>query len=183
VKNYGSIKGYLFLQMQVAVLAALIISILSSFYYDFSIMVAQILPAIILVAALSRFRKDYKSESMQYVALFTVFMLIALLAPFTARSAMSGNPFAAAQYVFYGLVVLLLGFVTVKYALSRNYVEGKVLLSDGDTAAVLIDFDMMAGIRAGKYVVKNRGAKKGQKVKVKIKKSFFGKVEPVEVIR
>jgi len=182
-KQYGSIKGYLYMKMQVAVILAILISMITTIYNNYIYLIAEIVPIAMLSYGLIRLKKKFKKDFMQSAILFGVLFAIALVGPFVLRQAIASDPFGSINYILYIVLAFLALFIILKSFASQNMMTGKVLLADKSMAVVQLDFDLVSGIKAGKYVVKNRGAKKGQKVKVKIKKGILRKTEPVEVIK
>ena len=71
------------------------------------------------------------------------------------------------------LVALSLGF---RFVFGKKETEGIVLLSDSGGAGVKIEFDLFAGLNAGKYVVgAGRKYGKGEKVRIALKRKMFRK--------
>jgi uncharacterized membrane protein len=169
--------------MQIAVILAILISMIAAIYNNYTLLIAEILPIAMLSYGLIRMKKKFKKDYMQSAILFGVLFGIALFGPFVLRQAIAADPFGSINYILYVVLAFLALFIILKSFASQNMMAGKVLLADKSWAVVQLDFDLVTGIRAGKYVVKNKGAKKGQKVKVKIKKGIFRKTEPIEVIK
>jgi uncharacterized membrane protein len=180
VRNYGSPKGYLLLLMQVSVIVALFISMASLFSGPW-LMLLEIFPAALLAGTLVEFRKKWRQESASHVAIFGLMFAAVLAVPAFTRT-VSANPIAAANQLVYALIFLLLLLIGFRLVFSRRAIEGVVILSDHESAVVQTDYDLLAGVKAGRWVVQNRGAKKGQKVRISVNRSFFGQPRPGRIL-
>lgn len=184
VRQYGSEKGYLFLLMQLALIAGLLISIFAVFIRENSYMFLQVIPIFMLVLSLTKFNKKFRSEFTTYAAFFIVFFFLVTIAPFALRIlTISTNPLEMIKYSLYLVLAVLIVYVIFKLYLSRKTVTGVVLMADRGEVVVQVDFDLLSGIRAGKYVVETKGRKlrKGQTVKVLIKGGLFTRPTPYKL--
>jgi uncharacterized membrane protein len=175
-------KTRLLWEMQIAVIAAVVIAVLAITFY-FYVFFLEILPTMLLAHALYEFRKKYKKEFLLHLLIFSTLFFISLILPLVFKYfIVVTSPYEAMRYWIFAIILLVILFL-LKYALSKNWTIGEVLLADKNTAVVECDFDLIAGIKAGRYVVKNKGARKGQRVRVKIKKGLFRQPAPFEVIK
>jgi uncharacterized membrane protein len=77
---------------------------------------------------------------------------------------------------FFLLILLIAFFVLFKLFNVKNFVVGRVLSSDGKITIVETSFDFFSSTKKGKHVIETTKIfKKGEKVKLKVVKSFFGK--------
>ena len=122
------------------------------------------------------FRRDYK----RYLLFFSLWFVIVQLAFFTV---LLFNPLEIGPWLFVGLVVALVALsASFRLVLGKNIVEGKVILSDSESAAVELGFDLFAGLNSGKYVVQtSKKYKKGELVRVALKRKFFRRV-PAQIV-
>jgi len=115
------------------------------------------------------------------VAVFFVYLLAILLASFGAQLL----PLDAINLRFQVLaaiaVITIIFFVLFRIFLSRDFSHGTVISSEKDSAVVQAEFDFLAGINGGTYVVRShKHFPKGEKVKLKIEQGFFGR-KPKEI--
>lgn len=182
VKFFGSRKNYLFVKMQLAVLLSAVIAI---FYTIFKgeIYLLQILPAALLMFSFAELYKNYKRDFWLYFAIFLILFITVLLAPlaFRAISANAGNPAELIKYLTYVIMAFIIVLLLSRVSLKKD-IYGKVVLADRDIAVVDMDFDLIAGVRNGRYAVENHGAKKGDSVRVAVKKGFFSGAQPYRII-
>lgn len=117
------------------------------------------------------FKEDYR----RYLLFFSLWLIIVQLAFF---SVVLFNPLDIGPWLFVGLVTaLVLLSALFRLVLGKNVVVGKIVLSDSDNAAVEFNFDLFAGLNSGKYVVQaDKKYKKGELVRVKLKRKLFRKV-------
>lgn len=184
-KEYGSIKGYLFLEMQISIIIAVLISIYVVFVKDYSYLMLEVIPILLLTSALYEFRKNFKKDFTPYTILFGFFLTISILAPMILDYfIIVMDPIQSIRNTLYIAIIILIFYIIFRMSLSRKVVEGKVLMSEKGSAVVSTDFDLLAGVKAGKYVVKTgkRKPRKGQKVKLYVKRSFFRSPKPVSVV-
>lgn len=117
------------------------------------------------------FGKDWK----KYFLFFSLLLLVVEAATFIIIFL---NPLETGIELFIGVVLALLAVsVGGRIFLGKKETEGTVLLSDAESAAVEIGFDLFAGLNTGKYFVKaDKKYAKGEKVKVALKSKWFKKV-------
>jgi len=181
VKQFGGEKSYLFVMLQFAILLSITLSILYTIFKGW-ICLLQIIPLVLLFQAFSSLRKD--NEFWKIVAVFSVMFIAVLLAPILLQSGTSMlQPTDMLRYVTYLVFAVLVLIVAMRGLLSRKETRGKVLLADKKLAVVDIDFDFFAGIKAGRYVMQNSGAKKGDSVKVMVKSAVFRGSYPFKVVK
>lgn len=135
---------------------------------------------LVLVAAFYLFllkqgRKAFGKDFKRYFVFFSLWLFIIQFAVFFL---LLSDPLVAGVEVFIVLVFALLALSLVtRFVFGKNQVEGKILLSDSDSAAVKLEFNLFAGINSGRYVVK-AGKKygKGEKVMVALKRKHLRKI-------
>jgi len=93
------------------------------------------------------------------------------------------DPIQLIRNTLYIAVMILIFYIIFRFGFSRKVVEGKVLMSEKGSAVVSTDFDLLAGVKAGKYIVdtKKKRLRKGQKVRLFVKRSFFRPPKPVSI--
>lgn len=183
-KEYGSIKGYLFLVMQISIIIAVLISIYAVFVKNYSYLILEIIPIFLLTSALYELWKNFRKDFVPYTILFGFFMFVSIIAPMILDYfIVVMDPIQSIRNTLYIAVIILISYIIFRTRFSRRVVEGKVLMSEKGSAVVSTDFDLLAGIKAGKYVVStgNKKLKKGQKVRLSVKRSFFKTPKPVSI--
>ena len=185
IKKYKSLKGYLLLKMQVAVILTLLISIFSNLFKNYLLFVFEVIPFFLLATAFKEFKKNYSKEFSVHFLIFSLLFFFSLVAPlFLQKISASMFPsLTGISNLIYIICAVLIFFIFFKIFLVKNYVIGEVLLSDKNIAVVKTDFDFFAGLKAGKYVVENKGARKGQKVKVLLKRRSGKPEKIIEVLK
>ena len=173
IERYGSIKGYLFLLMQISVIIAIVISIVCIVSKNNYYIVLEFFPLGLLIYSLKRFKEKFKKDFLIYSGIFSAFFIAAIIAPFFIQIVRVSNPFMTIRYLIFALIGLVVLFLVFRVISMGKNVVGKVLLADKESAVVQLDFDLLAGIKAGKYVVVNKKAKKNDKVIVSMKRSFW----------
>lgn len=183
-KEYGSIKGYLFLVMQVSIIIAVLISIYAVFVKDYSYLILEVIPILILSSALYELKKNFKKDLVPYTILFGFFMIVSIIAPLVLDYfIVIMDPIQSMRNTLYIAVIILIAYIVFRFGFSRKVVEGKVLMSEKGSAVVNTDFDLLAGVKAGRYVVDTKKRlRKGQKVKLSVKRSFFKAPKPVSIV-
>jgi len=109
---------------------------------------------------------------------FIFFSLWLVVVQFAFYAIAFSNPLEAGLELFVIVLVLLALLALVsRFVLGKKEVEGKILLSDAESATVEIDFDLFAGLNAGKYFVSTgKKFKKGDLVRVSLKRKHFRKL-------
>jgi uncharacterized membrane protein len=174
IKTLGSKKSYLFLKMELAIILSIVISIFYTFFGGF-LLLLQLVPAAMLLLSFNELYRDHRKEFWIYFLIFSVLFVLILVTPYFFRMVSMGtsNPFTMLKYVAYLALGLLLLLILSKTFSPKKEIEGKVILADKNTAVVEVDVDLLAGIRQGRYVVKNNGAKKGNLVRVAVKRGLL----------
>lgn len=137
---------------------------------------AALQAALVIVYLLALFvfvRKHYAKEFWKY-ALFFVVLAVFVNSAWIVRFFGAKK---ATEYTNYFLLIVaaMLVFVLLfRLLLGKRHATGKVLFSEGGTAVVQTDFDLLSFTNAGKYVVKTKKKlKKGQTVKLKTGVGLF----------
>ncbi len=109
---------------------------------------------------------------------FIFFSLWLVVIQFAFYAITFSNPLEAGMELFVMVLALLAMLaLAARFVLGKKEVEGKVLLSDADSATVEIDFDLFAGLNSGKYFVSSgKKFKKGDLVRVSLKRKLFRKL-------
>lgn len=82
-------------------------------------------------------------------------------------------------YLLAGLIIFMTWF---RVFFRKKFVIGKILLCDEEIAAVKIKYDLIGFVKGGKFIVKsNKRYKKGEKVRIEIKKGFWKKA-PYKIV-
>jgi len=172
IRALGSEKSYIFFKMQLAIVISIAISMFYAVFRDY--LYLQIAPLLLLILSFSDLYRIYRKEFRLYASIFSTLFLIIVLTPlFSQIFSISVYSLDSLRYIIYLALGLLVVLFLSRTVLTKKFVEGKVVLADKSIAVVDVDFDLLAGIRPGKYVVENNGAKKGDSVKVFVKRSFL----------
>lgn len=176
VKTETAVISLGVLLVLMAALSALRIVANSSLLITADLLLAAVFFSVLHWPARQSFKRDYK----RYLLFFSLWFVIVQLAFF---SVLLFNPLEIGPWLFVGLVVALVALsASFRLVLGKNIVEGKVILSDSENAAVELGFDLFAGLNSGKYVVQaNKKYKNGELVRVALKRKFFRKV-PARII-
>jgi len=171
-KAFGSEKSYLFFKMQLAIVISIAISMFYAVFRDYFYL--QIVPFLLLALSFLDLYHNYRKEFWLHVSIFSALFLIIVLIPLFSKFFSVGfDSFDSLRYIVYMALALVLILLLGRTVLIKRFVEGKVILADRSTAVVYVDFDLLAGIRPGKYVVENNGAKKGDLVKILVRRGFL----------
>ncbi|MEM4662754.1 MAG: DUF2101 family protein [Candidatus Diapherotrites archaeon] len=161
---------------ELVVLCALVFGhILSEFFGTWVFVVYCVACLALYFFILLMLKKEVKEDFWRYGIYFLLLLLLVLYALFAILK-IKENVFDLRP-----LLLAILGLFCVNLVFrsifAKKYVEGRVLLCDGELATVELPFDLFAAINPGKYVVKcDKNFKKGDKVKVLIKSGFFKRV-------
>ena len=122
-----------------------------------------------------RTRKAFKRDFKRYLLFFSLWAVIVQFAVF---SMLFLDPLETGVGLFVAVVLaLVLLSVFFRLVLGKSEVIGKVLVSDSENAVVELEFNLFAGINSGKYAVSTQKKhRKGEKVRVAVKKKLFRKV-------
>lgn len=179
-KEYGSIEPYIVLKMQIAVILALIISVLGVVITP-NLHMLNTITLVIVLHSLIQIRENFKEKMIKYTAIFGVMYLIAIVIPIVfLRRTISISP-TSLDMILLVLISLLALLFIMKLMITKKGVKGEVILADKETAVIKVNYDLMTGIKPGKYAVDNKGAKKGDKVKVSLSKIPFQKPSPQKI--
>jgi uncharacterized membrane protein len=102
-----------------------------------------------------------------------LFAIIVIMPLLVSNVSLGSSPIESLKYVVYAAFAVLALMIFLRIFFAKKTVQGKVLLADKDMAIVEVDFDLLKGVRAGRYAVENNGAKKGDSVKVLVKRGIF----------
>ena len=172
VGMFGSEKSYLFIKMQSAIVLSIIFSVLCAILKDY--LYLQIIPAALLLVCLMELHRNYRKDFSLYALIFIVLFAIIVIMPLLVSNVSLGSsPIESLKYVVYAAFAVLALMIFLRIFFAKKTVQGKVLLADKDMAIVEVDFDLLKGVRAGRYAVENNGAKKGDSVKVLVKRGIF----------
>jgi len=170
---FGSEKSYLFVKIQLAIILSIILSMVYAVLKDY--LYLEIIPAFLLLLCFMELRSSYRKDFWLYSSIFSILFLVIVLTPLLFRNiSLSSNPFDSLKYLVYAVFAILAVLIFLRIISAKKVIEGKVLLADKNIAVVEVEFDLLGGVRAGKYAVENNGAKKGDSVKVMIKRGLFG---------
>ncbi len=180
---FGTEKSYILFKIQLAIILSVAVSILYSLFKGYW-QAMQIIPLALLLVSSIELRRKYRKDFLPYFAMFLALFLLVLITPFLFQyiSISPSNPAELLRYGTYAIMAILVLLVLSRGLAVKKEVYGKVILADKDTAVIEADVDLFAGVRAGKYVVKNSGAKKGELVRVSVKKGFFRGAYPYKVM-
>jgi len=171
-KALGSEKSYLFFKMQLAIVISIAISMFYAVFRDYFYL--QIVPLLLLASSFLDLYRSYRKEFWLHASIFSMLFLIIVLTPlFSKLFSINFSSLDSLRYIIYVALALLVILLLSRTILVKRFVEGKVILADKSTAVVDVDFDLLAGIRPGKYVVENNGAKKGDFVKIRVRRGFL----------
>ena len=171
-KEFGSEKSYLFVKMQFAIVLSIAISLLYAVLRDG--LYLQILPALLLFACFTELYKNYKEDFWLYFTIFLILFLVIVLTPIVFHGlSLAYNPIDSLKYLVFAAFVVLILLVFLRVISAKKIITGRVLLADKNLAVVQVDVDLLTGIRAGRYVVENKGAKKGDYVRISVKRGLF----------
>lgn len=183
IRMFGTEKSYIIFKIQLAIILSVVVSILYSLFKGYW-QAMQLIPlALLLLSSIQLYRK-YRRDFLPHFLMFLVIFLLVLITPFLFQyiSITPSNPIELLRYGTYAILAILVLLVLSRGLVVKREIHGKVILADRDTAVVEADVDLFAGVRAGKYVVKNAGAKKGETVRVSVKKGFFRGAYPYKII-
>lgn len=164
-------KPRIVIGLEASVLLSLGLSVIYAYSWSQALLIAQAAPLLLLALLLSRLRADRDFPKYALVFGYLAFVVVAV-------------PLLLRQYPLPGglvyLVPILLALVFAMGLAKKRFVEGTVV-TPGEVAVVLIDYDLFGNARQGHYAAENRvGAKKGDRVRLALKKSFTRQV-PAEI--
>lgn len=183
VRMFGTEKSYIIFKIQLAIILSVAVSILYSLFKGYW-QAMQLIPFALLLLSSIELRRKYRRDFLPYFLMFLAIFLLVLITPFLFQyiSITPSNPAELLRYGTYAILAILVLLVLSRGLALKREIHGKVVLADKDTAVIEADMDLFAGIRAGKYVVKNAGAKKGDLVRVSVKKGFFKGAYPYKIM-
>jgi uncharacterized membrane protein len=181
VTMFGSEKSYLFARMQLAIVLSIIFSVLYAISGDY--LFPQIIPAALLLACLTELYRDHRKDFLPYASIFIALFAVIVAAPLLFDNVSLGSsPIESLKYVVYAVFAVLAIMIFLRAFSAKKTVQGKVLLADKSLAIVEVDFDLLKGVKAGRYAVENNGAKKGDSVRVLIKRGLFRGPHPHKIM-
>jgi uncharacterized membrane protein len=128
----------------------------------------------LLIEARKKFPKDFKYFLLVFGLMYIVIQMIWINNTFIPIENRMDVGFLL---IFFLIVVAVIFSVLLK----KNEVEGKVICSNGKVTVIETEFDLRSFTKGGKYIIETQKQfKEGKKIKVKIKKSVFGK--QIEII-
>ena len=173
VKKVGTEKSYLFMKMQFAIILSIVIAVLYSFFKE--LLILQVLPAAILLLSFNELYKKYTKDFWASFVIFSVLFIVIIATPFYLQTIAirAGEPLMLLKYLIYLAFALVILLLLSRIFSIKKEVYGRVVLADNKTAVLEVDFDLLSGIKAGKYVVENNGAKKGDWARASVKRGLF----------
>jgi len=183
IRAFGTEKSYILFKIQLAIILSVVVSILYSLLKGYW-QLMQIVPFALFALSSIELRRKYRKDFLPYFLIFVVIFLLVLVTPFVFQyiSVIPSNPAELLKYATYAIFAILVLLVLSRGLTVKREVSGKVVMADKDTAVIETDIDLFAGVRAGRYVVKNSGAKKGETARVSVKKGFFRGAYPYKII-
>jgi len=179
-EKYGSIEPYVALKLQITVILALIFSILGT-TLSFTFHLLNLLTLLIVFHSLNQIRTNFRNKLIKYTVTFGLIYFIAIVIPVILMERTLMISPGSMDLILIILIVFLILLVIMKSIISNKGIKGEVILSDDETAVVKTEYDLMAGLKPGKYAVKNNKAEKGDKVIVTLSKKPFQKSRPEEI--
>ena len=169
---FGSEKSYLFIKMQFAIVLSVAFSVLYAVFRDY--LYLQIIPAMLLLLCFMELRTNHRKDFWLYSLIFITLFAVIVVTPMLFHSiSLSSNPIESLKYLVYAAFAILAMLIFSRTFSAKKTVQGKVLLADKELAIVEVDFDLLKGVRAGRYAVENNGAKRGDSVKVLVQRGLF----------
>lgn len=181
--KYGSIEPYLVIKMEIAIILALLIT-LSTIFVQQETFLLNILTAAIVIHSSYQVKKNFPEKAKKYIGVFIPMYILALVTPFILTQYTFKLSTIGMELILISLALLVTAMILFKEIISRKGVKAKVLLADSETAVIRPEYDFLSGIKPSKYAVENNvGAKKGDRVKVKVSKTLFSQPRPNEVVK
>lgn len=182
------LKDYAILKLEIFSMLFLFLS--AVFIFSFPVTVSPeayfILGALLLLACIyilfgevqRYFGEDfpaYRDFFLSYLSLGMLLIIVKITKPVISFA------FPYFHYVLVSVAGVFLISLLFKKRHARDYTFGRVLEADFDLVKVKINYDIKANVKPMKYAFKNKfGAKRGDVVKISVKKRFFGSV-PEEI--
>lgn len=176
--NYGN---FLIVKMQVLLVAMLLVMFFQFAVESFLLWVVEGLLVLgYLFVLLKEIREEFAEEFKVYLVFFGV-VLVFVQASWVLL-AMFGELQERINFFFYLLGGLIIFLFLFRLVFRKEFVTGKVLLSDEELAVVEMKYDLVSMVRGGKFVVES-GKKygKGEKVRVELRKGFWKK-KPCRIV-
>jgi len=183
------LKDYTILMLQVFSMLFLFLSAIFIFDFPASISLRSyfisgifllILSVYILFTEVKKYFEEdfpaYRDFFLPYLSLGIILALVKIVKPYTSFI------FPYMHYILISVLGALLISFLFRNKYAREHTFGKVLEADFEFATVKINYDIRANVKPMKYTFKNRfNAKKGDIVKISVKKRFFGSI-PEDII-
>jgi len=185
-------KKHILLALQILIIATIVANTFAVIFPDICItafLVTLAFFAIIAYIIRTKISQIYPQDKHAYYVFFAGIAFLAVLMPQIPKLLVNGT--VNLRFVYYNFLwstFLLIGAIVLFYIgffvfFGRNYTYAKVVLADNEKAAVETTFDLLARSQEGSFVVENSAkAKKGDKIKVRVRGSLFGTRKPTETI-
>ncbi len=181
-EKYGSIEPYIVLKMQLAVISALIISVIGVIINPI-LQLLNILTLAMLIHSSYQIKKKFKDKLVKYSLIFGIIYIIAIISPLIiVEYAIPLSP-RLMDMIIIVMILLVIAMIVTKIKVNRKGVKAKVLLANREMAVIKPKYDLITGIKPKRYVVDNKGAEKEDEVIVKLSKTPFRKPEPKKIKR
>lgn len=178
------LKDYAILMLEVFSMVFLLLSAIFIFdfprslstktYFIFGALLLLLTVYVLFAEVKKYFEEDfpaYRDFFLSYLSLGIILALVKIAKPSTSFI------FPYMHYVLISLLGVFLISNLFKKRYARDYTFGRVLEADFESVKVKINYDIRANVKPMKHAFKNRfGAKKGDVVKISVKKRFFGSV-------
>jgi len=179
-EKYGSIEPYLVLKMQIAVITALIITILGTIFNPM-ILVFNLVTFAILTHTMYQIKKQFREKLIKYTSIFaSLYAAAVLVPPILTMHRITPSP-GTMDTILMLLIIILVVVAFSNIMITKKGIKAKVTLANKETAVIEPEYDLMTGIKPGKYAVDNKGAEEGDRVIVKLSKSPFQGPKPKEI--
>ncbi len=172
-------KAFLVLKLQI-ILIAILLNGFADYFFQGSLILTQILFSLIyLVLLFFALKNELKEEKIQAIVFF-IGLLVSVQITFLIN--FSSDLFFKSNFIVAWIIVFILFIFFYYFLFRKNFVYGKVLVSDKNTTVIQTSFDFGSFLPAGKYIVaSNKKFKLGEKVKVALNQSIFSR-KPEKVI-
>lgn len=178
--KYGTIEPYIALKQQVAVICSLLISIIGQMINPLT-HILHLITLTIVIHSLYQVNMNFPKKTKKYTAIFTPLYIAAVIAPIILLGYSIPITPTGINYVLFLLIGLLALFIALRTFTVKKGIKAKVILANEDIAVVEPEYDLLAGVKPGKYIVENKGATEKDTVSVKVTRTPFKKPEPKKV--
>ncbi|MDO8627376.1 MAG: DUF2101 family protein [Candidatus Diapherotrites archaeon] len=173
-------KIYVILKVQI-VLILLLANGFADFFFEGSLLIPQIILSLVyLYFVYQGLQKEFTDEKFVFGLLFLgLFIVAEAIFAFSFFSiTFMNSPMLVLGLIFFVILI----YTCYSLMLNKNFVYGEIVVSEKDRAIVKTNFSLSSFLPPGEYAVQSdKKFKKGQKVKVEVKKTFFGK-KPTKVL-